>query len=57
MRVDVIGDVGESLYGEGHIAVVPEQRSDGGYFCVLFFEEEVGYGHLCDSEHAAPTGV
>lgn len=57
MRVDGIRDVGESLNTEGHIAVVPEERRNGGYFCILFLEEEVGDGHLCDSEHAAPSGV
>ena len=43
--------------GEGHIAVVPEERSDGGYLGVLLLEEEVGDGHLGHSDHAAPASV
>ena len=57
MREEFFGYFGEGLDGEGKFTVVPEEIDDGFGFGSLSFDEEVGDGHLEDSEHAAPSWI
>ena len=43
------GELGDGLYGEGHVAVVPEERDDAIGVAGLSFEAEVGEHHLHDT--------
>jgi hypothetical protein len=57
MGVEGFGNIGKRLQGEGHFAIVPEERGNGVQFGWLFLEKQVRDGHLGDSQHAPPAGV
>ena len=57
MREEFFRYFSQGLDGEGEFAVVPEEIDDGFGFSSLPFDEEVGDGHLEDSEHAAPSWI